>query len=71
MGRLRAAAIRVSLDTERNRNVPPEINQKNGADMDGHGARIGVAYPKSMCRNVLTAGKRTLIWNGNEYALAA
>jgi hypothetical protein len=33
MGRLRASAIRVSLDTERNRSVPPEINQKTDMGM--------------------------------------
>jgi len=36
----------------------------------GDGFVFGVAYPEvDWCRNVLAAGKCTLTWNGNEYAL--
>jgi deazaflavin-dependent oxidoreductase (nitroreductase family) len=36
----------------------------------GDGFVLSVAYPKvDWCENVLAAGKCTLTWNGNEYAL--
>lgn len=41
-----------------------------GAYQFGDGFVLAVAYPRvDWCENVLAAGKCTLIWNGNEYAL--